>query len=145
LSPSSDLALGLYRSAKTYHWPGFNKPNGGSEFLVSKAVYEALPKDLQAIVEHACKAEHAYALGEIQVANEAAFAALTGDHGVLAIGFPEDFVRKAHSTAADIVAEIAGKGELAARIHQSYAGALQKGAAWSSVSTRAILDARGDA
>jgi TRAP-type mannitol/chloroaromatic compound transport system substrate-binding protein len=142
LSPSSDLAVGLQRSAKNYYWPGFNKPNGGSEFLVSKREWESLPKDLAAIVEHACKAEHAFALGEIQRMNEEAYAVLLRDHGVKSVGFPPDLVAKARAVAEEVVAELGTASPIAGRVLDSYRRARERSGPWSAVSLQAFLDAR---
>jgi TRAP-type mannitol/chloroaromatic compound transport system substrate-binding protein len=145
LSPSSDMALALYRSANRYMWPGFNKPNGASELLVGRRQWDALPKDLQAIVQHACEAEHAFALGEIQAMNEKALAALTGQHGVTLSVFPAEMVSRARETARAVIAEIGTGDSLAAQVRQSYEEALTRGAAWSAISQRALLDARDQA
>src|SRR3712207_9568443 len=64
LAPSSDLETGLQRHASFYYAPGFNKPNGASECLVSLAAWERLPEDLRAMVREACRAEHALGLAD---------------------------------------------------------------------------------
>ena len=51
LSPANDLPLGFHKVAPVYHMPGFNKPNGAAEALVSLKAWQSLPRDLQAIVE----------------------------------------------------------------------------------------------
>ena len=35
VGPGTDIALGLYRVAPIYYGPGFNKPNGTGECIVS--------------------------------------------------------------------------------------------------------------
>ena len=35
VGPGTDIALGLYRVAPFYYYPGFNKPNGTGECIVS--------------------------------------------------------------------------------------------------------------
>lgn len=145
LSPSSDLALGLFRSASMYYWPGFDKPNGGSELIIAKREWDNLTNDLRAIVQHACEAEHAYALGEIQYMNEQALAALTGAHNVVTASFPLDVVQKARDTARDVVGEIGGADAMAGRVRESYQKALDGGATWSSISVQALMEARRQA
>ena len=43
-TPGTDIALGLYRVAPLYYGPGFNKPNGTGECIVSLAAWNALDK-----------------------------------------------------------------------------------------------------
>src|SRR6185369_391704 len=92
VGPGSDIALGLYRVAPLYYGPGFNKPNGTGECIVSLKAYEALDADLKAIVAHACAAEASFALSEMERLNAEALAALTGRFGVQLKVFPADLV-----------------------------------------------------
>ena len=57
VGPGTDIALGLYRVAPFYYYPGFNKPNGTGECIVALKVWDALSDELKAIVAHACAAE----------------------------------------------------------------------------------------
>src|SRR5215216_3035438 len=54
VGPGTDISLGLYRTAPLYYGPGFNKPNGTGECLVSLKVWQGLDAELKAIVSHAC-------------------------------------------------------------------------------------------
>ena len=54
VGPGTDIALGLYRVAPFYYAPGFNKPNGTGECIVSLKAWEALDAEMKAIVAHAC-------------------------------------------------------------------------------------------
>ncbi len=47
VGPGSDIALGLYRFAPFYYGPGFNKPNGTGECIVSLKAWQALDGELQ--------------------------------------------------------------------------------------------------
>jgi TRAP-type mannitol/chloroaromatic compound transport system substrate-binding protein len=141
LSPASDLALGLARAAPLYAWPGFDKPNGSSEFLVGRKVWDRLAPDLQAIVVNACRAEAAFALGEIRRLNEAALAKMLDD-GVKLMQLPEAMLRTARGHADAILAELGATSPLAGKILESYDAARARAADWSRISTAAFLDAR---
>jgi len=142
LGPWSDLGTGFYKVAPYYHFPGFNKPNGTGEAIVSLKAWGALPDDLKAIVTNATEAENAFSLAEGDLQNARALAALTGEHGVKLVRFPEPMLSAARSAAADVLAKVAGYDEIAGRIAKSYA-AVRKGAIdWSRVSTQAFLAAR---
>src|SRR5579862_7343595 len=77
VGPGSDIALGLYRYAPFYYYPGFNKPNGTGECIVTLKAWQALDSELHAIVAHACAAEAAFALAEMERLNIEALATLT--------------------------------------------------------------------
>jgi len=142
VGPGADIALGLYRSAPNYYGPGFNKPNGTGECLVSLKAWEALDAELKSIVAHACAAEANFALAEMERLNAEALAALIEQHKVQLRTFPAAIVSAARRHAADVLAELAARGETARKVHDSYMAFRARTAAWSRVSLRAVLEAR---
>jgi TRAP-type mannitol/chloroaromatic compound transport system substrate-binding protein len=142
VGPGTDISLGLYRVAPTYMGPGFNKPNGTGECIVSLKAYEALEPDLKAIVAHACAAEASYALSEMERLNAEALDALTSKHNVQLKSFPADVVSAARKTAADVLGELSARSDMTRKVHDSYAAFRERSAPWSRVSIRAVLEAR---
>src|SRR6185295_5642412 len=101
VGPGTDISLGLYRTAPSYYGPGFNKPNGTGECLVSLRAWEGLDGELKAIVAHACAAEATFALSEMERLNAEALAALTERHNVQLRSFPADVVSAARKVSAE--------------------------------------------
>ena len=143
VGPGSDIALGLYRVAPFYYYPGFNKPNGTGECIVSLKKWEALSDELRAIVGHACAAEATYALAEMERLNTAALASLTGKHHVKLSAFPADMIEAARKQATGVLGELAGRDAVTAKIHKSYMAFRESTAPWSRISIEAVLGARG--
>jgi len=142
VGPGTDIALGLYRVAAFYYGPGFNKPNGTGECIVSLKAWNALDAELKAIVTHACAAEAAFALAEMERLNAEALAALVSRHNVQLRAFPADLIAAARRQAADVLAELASRSDLARKVHESYVAFRERTAAWSRISLRAVLEAR---
>ncbi|HUD87734.1 MAG TPA: TRAP transporter substrate-binding protein [Xanthobacteraceae bacterium] len=142
VGPGSDIALGLYRFAPFYYGPGFNKPNGTGECIVSLKAWAALDAELQAIVAHACAAEAAFALAEMERLNIEALATLTARDNAQLRTFPPDLVAAARTTASDVLADLAGKSPGARKVHESYTAFRDKISAWSRISLQAVLEAR---
>jgi TRAP-type mannitol/chloroaromatic compound transport system substrate-binding protein len=142
VGPGTDIALGLYRVAPNYYGPGFNKPNGTGECLVSLKAWEGLDAELKAIVAHACAAEASFALSEMERLNIEALAALVERHGVRLRRFPDVLLAAARKQADDVLAELGARGATAQRIHDSYMAFRGRMAAWSKVSLEAVLAAR---
>src|SRR6266478_644522 len=90
VGPGTDIALGLYRVASFYYYPGFNKPNGTGECIVSLKAWNSLSDELKAIIAHACATEANYALAEMERLNAQALAALVSEHNVKLAAFPAD-------------------------------------------------------
>jgi TRAP-type mannitol/chloroaromatic compound transport system substrate-binding protein len=142
VGPGTDIALGLYRVAPFYYGPGFNKPNGTGECLVSLNAWAALDPELKAIIAHACAAEAAFALAEMERLNAEALAALTGRHNVRLKSFPAEIVGAARRQATDILAEVGRRSDAARKAHDSYMAFRERVAAWSHISMLAVLEAR---
>jgi TRAP-type mannitol/chloroaromatic compound transport system substrate-binding protein len=143
VGPGTDIALGLYRVAQFYYGPGFNKPNGTGECLVSMTAWNALDSELKAIIAHACAAEAAYALAEIERLNAEALTALVTQYKVQLRTFPRDLIDAARTQAGDVLNELAARSEITRRVHGSYVTFRERTAVWSNVSLKAVLEARG--
>ncbi len=137
LAPVNDKSLELDRQAKFYYAPGFNKPNGAAEALVSRKAFEALPEDLRQIVQHACEAEHSAGLADAESGNAGAIEALARQ-GVRVSLFPADMMTAARQAAHDIIAETGQKDALSGRIVESYRTALERGRYWASLEAAMI-------
>ncbi len=142
VGPGSDIALGLYRVATFYYAPGFNKPNGTGECIVSLKAWDGLDSEMKAIVQHACATEAAFALAEMERLNAEALAALTGQHGVKLRLFPQALVAAARKQAGDVLGELAAQSTAARKVHDSYLAFRERTAQWSRVSIKAVLEAR---
>ncbi|MFI5011062.1 MAG: TRAP transporter substrate-binding protein [Hyphomicrobiales bacterium] len=140
LAPVNDVSLELQRQAKFYYAPGFNKPNGAAEALISRSAYEGLPDDLRDIIAGACQAEHSAGLADAETGNADAIEGLARQ-GVRVSLFPSDVMAAARSAARDIIVETGAKDELSGRIVESYRASLERGRYWASLKaamTRAL-------
>ena len=142
VGPGSDIALGLYRFAPFYYGPGFNKPNGTGECIVSLKAWETLDSEMKAIVTHACAAEASFALAEMERLNIEALNTLTTRDNAQLRTFPADLVAAARTQAGDVLGELAGKSAGAKKIHDSYVAFRDRISAWSRISLQAVLEAR---
>src|SRR5437764_233656 len=131
VGPGTDISLGLYPLPPVSYGPGFNKPNGTGECIISLKAWEALEPELRAIVAHACAAEAGFALSEMERLNAEALAALTERHNVQLREFPREVVAAARRQAADVLAEVAARSDMARKVHDSYAAFRDRTAAWS--------------
>jgi TRAP-type mannitol/chloroaromatic compound transport system substrate-binding protein len=142
VGPGTDIALGLYRVAPFYYYPGFNKPNGTGECIVALKRWQALDAELKAIVQHACAAEANYALAEMERLNAQALRSLVTQHNVKLTAFPADLVAAARKQADDVLGELSKRNAVTAKIHDSYMAFRAHTAPWSRVSIEAVLAAR---
>ncbi len=142
VGPGTDIALGLYRVAPFYYYPGFNKPNGTGECIVSLKAWDGLAGDLKAMLAHACATEANYALAEMERLNAQALVALIDEHGVKLSAFPADLVTAARKQSDDVLGELAARDPGTAKVQGSYKAFRERVASWSRVSIEAVLRAR---
>jgi TRAP-type mannitol/chloroaromatic compound transport system substrate-binding protein len=142
VGPGTDIALGLYRVAPFYYYPGFNKPNGTGECIVALPAWNGLEADLKAIVAHSCAAEANFALAEMERLNTEALVALTGQHRVQLRAFPQDLIGAARAISTDVLADLGGRNATARKVRDSYVGFRERTGAWSKISIKSVLEAR---
>ena len=143
VGPGTDIALGLYRVAPFYYYPGFNKPNGTGECIVALKVWNALSDELKAIVAHACATEANYALAEMERLNAQALESLVTDRGVKLAAFPDELVAAAREQAHAVLFEFGMDSDITGKVAGSYDAFRERSAPWSRVSIEAVLRARG--
>lgn len=127
VGPYNDLALGFHQIAKFYYVSSFIEPGLATELAVSKAKYDALPADLQAIVATASQAEYDQVASDFYANDPLALNKLMTDHGVTTGLFPEEIVQAAAAAAKEIIEGLrASDDELTKRVTESYISALDK-------------------
>ncbi len=142
VGPYNDLALGLYKVAKYYYYPGWHEPGTTLECLVNKAAYAALPEDLQSIVVNACLVVNGDMLSEYTARNNAALQSLIHEHHVDVRAFPDSVLQRLRALSEQVVAEIAGKDELSGRVFESYRSFQRQVFSWHDISERAYMNVR---
>jgi len=144
VGPYNDLAFGFYKAAKHYYYPGWHEPGTTLEAIINKKAYEGLPKDLQSIVTNACRIANQDMLAEYMARNNAALQTLVNEHHVDLRPFPDDVLKKLLQLSDQVVAEISEKDPLSRKVYESYINFRKQAIAWSNVSERPYLNARGD-
>lgn len=133
LAPATDLETGLPKYALFYYAPGFNKPNGASELLISLRAWETLSSDLRSVVTEACRSEHTLGLADAHETNAAALTEILGKYPVTLEAFPRSVMEAAQKASSELLTEIAGSSPLADRIVRSYRSALEDLRGWSAL------------
>jgi TRAP-type mannitol/chloroaromatic compound transport system substrate-binding protein len=143
VGPYNDLAFGLYKAAKYYYYPGWHEPGTTLECLINRDAYAALPVDLQSIVMNACRVVNSDMLSEYTARNNKALQTLVNEHHVdVSRAFPAEVLDRLRVLSEEVVAEIAGKDALSAKVFESYRAFQKQVVAWHDISERAYLNIR---
>ena len=145
VGPYNDLAFSLHTAAKYYYYPGWHEPGPTLEAFVNKDAWEALPPDLQAMIEVATQAINEDMLSEFTARNNAALDTLINEHGVQLRRLPDDVIAALRASSKEVVAEIAEADPLAKRIYESYMAYLEDVRRYHSISEQAYMNLRESA
>ena len=143
VGPYNDISFGLHKAAKYYYYPGWHEPGTTLEAIVNKKAFDALPKDLQRIVESACAVANQDMLAEYTARNNAALHSLVTEHQVELRRFPDAVLEKLRTLSAEVVAEIADKDATTRKVYDAFEAFRKQVVPWTDISERAYLDARG--
>lgn len=142
VGPYNDLAFGLNKVASYAYYPGWQEPGPTLECMINKTAFEALPDDLQAIIEGACRAINDDMLADYTAQNHRALQTLI-EGGVQFRKLPDDVLKALRETSEQVVAEIAAKDEFTTRVYDSYQAFRSSAKRWHEVSEVAFYAARG--
>ena len=133
LAPAMDLETGLPKYAPFYYAPGFNKPNGASELLISLSAWGRLSPDLRSLIREACRAEHTLGLADAYQTNAVALTEILGKYPVSLEAFPHSILDGAQMASKELLSEISSTSPLAQRIVESYGNAHRDMRSWSAL------------
>jgi TRAP-type mannitol/chloroaromatic compound transport system substrate-binding protein len=118
VGPWNDRAFGLQRAARYYYVPAFHEPGAGLELTVNRNSFEALPRDLQTIVEVAAAAITTETVADFAYNSILSFEPLL-EEGVELRFWPDDVVEALGRTTREVMADLAAGDPMAAKVHAS--------------------------
>jgi len=142
VGPYNDMTFGLYKVAKFYYHPGWHEPGSTMEAMINKDAFNALPKDLKAIVRGACRVANQDMLADYMAKNNQALQTLVTKHHVKMRQYPDDVIIKLHGIANEVVAKVGEHDDLSKRIYQSFAEFKSNVLQWSRISEQGFMKAR---
>jgi TRAP-type mannitol/chloroaromatic compound transport system substrate-binding protein len=142
VGPYNDVAFGLHKAARYYYYPGWHEPGPVLECIVNRQAWEALPKDLQTIVELACSAINDQMTAEFTARNAQSLQQLKDEGEVELRPFPDDVMNQLRNLTDEVIADLVARDPVAARIYESFSSFRKTVAAWTEISEQAMLDSR---
>ncbi len=142
VGPYNDLAFGFHQIADYYYYPGWHEPGPGLEFTANKEKFEALPADLQKIIEVATRAINQDMLDEYTANNSRALDELINKHNVDVRPFPDDVLAALRTYAEEIYQEQAEKDPFFAKVYENYKSFLGSTRNYMKISEEAYFNLR---
>jgi TRAP-type mannitol/chloroaromatic compound transport system substrate-binding protein len=142
VGPYHDERLGLYRAAKHYYYPGWHEPGTVLELIVNQKAWDALPADLQKIVEVAAKALNTDMYAEFEAKNIQALRKLREEYKVDVKQFPPEVLSELRRLTVETLAEEAEKDENFKKVYEAYQQFQADNDAWNAISEEAYSASR---
>ncbi|MEO5374019.1 MAG: TRAP transporter substrate-binding protein [Alphaproteobacteria bacterium] len=143
VGPYNDLALGLYKVASNYYFPGFHEPGTAFELIVNKQKFDALPADLKAIVQAAAQVENEQMLAELNARNGTALETLITTHNVKLRQFSREVLTAFGNAAGEVIQELLDSSDpTTKKIAQAFVKARANLMEWTKIGEQAYTNAR---
>ena len=122
VGPHVDMKAGLHNTARYYYYPGWHEPGTTLDFGFNKKAYEALPVDLQRMLDHAAAAVQVYGLTEYHAKNAIALGRLKTEFKgkVEALQLPVPVLRDLKKLSSEVVKAESEKTPMARKVHASF-------------------------
>jgi len=126
VSPYNDLAFGLHQAAKYYYYPGWQEPSAVLELTINRKAFDALPADLQVIVEQAARSTNQAMLDEYTRRNAEALDTLVNQHGVQLRRLPDPVLQRLRELSQQVLEDTANQEPLNRAVWDSMEAFRQK-------------------
>lgn len=133
IGPYHDFLLELHDVAEYYYTPGWHEPGLVLEFAINKTAFEALPRDIQAMVRTAAQAVNAWTLAAFESKNYFYLDILSEKVEMRQFPLPVLEVLAQH---AKTVIEDALEDSMSREIYVSFSEFKKKISSWSEVSEK---------
>ena len=134
VGPGLDIKMGFHKITP-YYYTGWHEPASEMQFMINKKAFDALPKDLQAIVTTAMKAVTADMHFEYFADNAEAWAKMKTEYpGIKVMTFPDSVLKAMRKANDALVAELEAKGGITKEIIESQRAFISKAREWTRIS-----------
>ena len=136
IGPYDDMKLNLQNTARYYYYPGWHEPGATLEYIFNKKAYEALPVDLQRMLNYAAATTQLTGLMEMEVKNAAGLETLKTDFKgkVEVLPLPAPVLRDLKKLSAEVVREESEKTPTGRKVYASYTAFQAQTVGWSRIS-----------
>lgn len=142
VGPYNDFAQSLHEVGRYYYYPGWHDTGPTLELIVNKQAYEALPKDLQAIITYAARAVNQDMLDEYTYRNAVALEQLKTNTDVQLRRLPDDVINTLREFSDQIYQESAAADADFKRVWDSYREYAELVRPYHAISEQAYYDIR---
>ncbi len=140
--PDNDLAFGLYKSAKFYCYPGWQKPSTLLDNFINIKAWESLDSELKAIVTMANAKTNHLVLSEFIANNSAALQTLRSEHGVILKRLPDPVLNGLGGLSGQVLRDLGAQDPFSQEVMNSILAFRARAIPHASFAEQAFYNAR---
>jgi TRAP-type mannitol/chloroaromatic compound transport system substrate-binding protein len=143
VGPWNDLALGFFKVAKHYYWPGTHEPGTALALGFNAKAWGELTKSQQTAIQALASAENELLLAEFNARNGDALDTLVNKHKVQFKEFSPDVLKAVGSASGEVVAAVGDADAMSKKVYESFIKFRKSVMPWTKLSEQAFTGARG--
>jgi len=140
IGPYHDYKKGLYQIAKYYYTPGWHEAGTALEFMFNKKKLEALPKDLQVIMETAAARLNIWMLSEFEAKNSIYLKKLVDEEKVDIRPYPDEVMKQLRVYTNEMMTELTAADPFMKKVYDSYQKFRTGAIEWSKLTEKMYYD-----
>lgn len=137
IGPYHDYLMGLHKIAKYYYSPGWHEPGSVLETVVNKSKYDALPPDLQMMIQDASHSLSMWCFHEFEAKNNQYLNKIRAESDAEFRKFPKEVLDVLRSKTTEVLDDIVSNDPKSAKIYASFKKFAKDVGAWSEYSEKA--------
>lgn len=142
VGPWNDLAFGLHKVVKNYHYPGFHEPGTMTALGFNKGVWDSFSAADQKLIEACAIATNNWSYAQYNANNAQALDTLVNQNGVNLVEFPDEVYKGFFEASEDVINTIAGADELTGKVAASFKDFRQKSTKYTPIAEQGFLGKR---
>lgn len=140
IGPYHDYKMGFHKIAKYYYYPGWHEPGTVLELFFNKEKYEALPKDLQVILQSAGLRLNHWMLSEFEAKNTEYLEKIIAEGSTQIRPFTTEILEQLRTYTTEIIEDMAVKDAFTKKVYSSYQSFRKQSESWSKLTERAYYE-----
>ena len=139
IGPYHDYKMGFHQIAKYYYTPGWHEAGTNLEFFINKEKFDALEKDIQAVLRTAAYRVNHWILCEFEAKNTIYLEKLIAEK-VDIRQFPDEVLASLRELNEEAIAEEIANDPASREVYESYDQFRKKSAAWSKLTEKVFYN-----
>lgn len=140
IGPYHDYLMGFHEIAKFYYTPGWHEPQACLELIINKSKFDALPDDLQVIIETAAARSNIWMLSQFVAKNNEYLQKIKTESNVEFRQFPDEVLAALKSYTQDSISEIIETDPISKKVYDDQTKFREGVSQWSSISEKMYFD-----